>query len=70
MVQKLGIKKSDQGWKISGKYDILKIEEKQIARIENKTKRGLEMNPYKRQLEAIWLKADNMCIKKLIKKEK
>ena len=48
MVQKTGKnQKSDQGWVNKWKYDILKIEEKRIALIGNKTKIRLEMNPRK-----------------------
>ena len=49
MVQKMGgTKKVINVGEISGIYDILTAEEKQVARIGNRTKRILEMNPWQR----------------------
>ena len=56
--------------KVSDKDDILTVEEKRIPFIGNKTKRILETNPKKRELEAIRLKASKIRIKKRIEKEK
>ena len=56
--------------KINEKHDILTVEEKRIPFIGNKTKRSLETNPKKRELEAIRLKASKIRIKKRIEKEK
>ena len=71
VVQKLGrTKKVIKVGKISGKYDILPVEEKSVALIRNNIKRILEMKKWQRELEAIWLKAVKMHIKKRIEKEK
>ena len=43
--------------KISGKYDILTVEENIIFFIGNNTKGILEMNPGHRELEVRWPKA-------------
>ena len=51
---------------ISGKYDILKVEEKQVALIENKTKWVLKMTQWQGELEARLLKAVKMRITKQI----
>ena len=49
LVQKIGKnQKSDQGWEIIGKYDILTVGERKIALIGNKTKRIFEITPWKR----------------------
>ena len=56
--------------KISGKYDILTVEEKEVVLIEDTKKIILEMTPRKRELEAIWLKASKMQIKERIEKLK
>ena len=56
--------------KISGKGDILIVEEKQIDLIGDTTKRIPETTPRKIELEARRLKANKMRIKKLIEKEK
>ena len=43
MVQKIrNIQKSDQGWEITNKDDILTVEEKQISHIGNRTKKSLK----------------------------
>ena len=48
MVQKfVRTKKSDQGWKISGKDDIYTFEEQQVDLIGNNTKIIFEMTPWK-----------------------
>ena len=71
VVQKLGrTKKVIKVGKISDKYDILPVEEKSVALIRNNIKRRLEMKKWQRELEAIWLKAVKMQIKKRIEKEK
>ena len=58
MVQKLiRTKKGIKVWKISGKYDILTVEENRISLIVNKTKTSLEMNIKQREIEERWLKA-------------
>ena len=54
--------------KISGKYEILTVEEKRVSLIGNKTKISLEMNPWKIELEVRRLKAPKMMIKKLLGK--
>ena len=56
--------------KISDKDEILKVEDKQLYLIGNKTKGSLEMNPWKRELETRRSKAANMRIEKRIEKEK
>ena len=43
--------------KMSGKYDILTVEEKIIPLIGKTTKISLGTNPRKRELEVRWLKA-------------
>ena len=46
LVHKIGKnQKSDQGWEIIGKYDILTVGERKIALIGNKTKRIFEITP-------------------------
>ena len=68
MVQKLGRTKTFlKVGKVCDKDDILTVQEKIVALIDNKTNRRLEMNPRQRELEARWLKVSKMCIKKLIK---
>ena len=49
--------------KIGNKYDILKVQ-------ETNTKRSLEMNPWKTEIEARWLKAAKNADEKLIEKGK
>ena len=56
--------------KLSGKYDILSVQQKQQVHIENKTKRIPEMTPGKRYIEAHNLKLAKMRTNKLIKKER
>ena len=70
MVQKIGKNQTKviKVGKNSGKYDILKVEEKLISHIWNKTKVIIETNTRKRGLEAIRLNATNMHIKKWIEK--
>ena len=55
--------------KISGKGNILTVKVKQTPLIGNKTNRSFEIAPWQRELEAKFLKADNIQIKKLIEKE-
>ena len=58
MVQKIGKNQNiSQGWLISEKNDILTVEGIQIDLIGNITKRSLEVNPWKIELEARRLKA-------------
>ena len=58
MFQKIGMnRKTIKVGKISKKYEILIVEEKQISLIGNKTNRILETTPRQRELEAIQLKA-------------
>ena len=45
------------------KYDILIVQEKQLARIVNNKKITLEMNTWKREVEARWLKEFSMRMK-------
>ena len=45
MVQKLGRKKP-QGWESVAKYAKLKVQDKQIYHIFNKTKRGIVVTPW------------------------
>ena len=62
-------KKGDQGWEISKKYNILTVEEKQVALIRNRIKISLERNPVQRELKKICLKAPKMRIMKRTEKE-
>ena len=69
MVQKLvGTKKVIKVEKISEKYDISTLEEKQISLIGKKKKGSREITPGQIELVARWLKASKMFIKKRIKK--
>ena len=63
MVQNLGrTKKVIKVGKVSGKYEILTVEENQISLIGNNTKRILEMNPKEIDVEVRRLKASKMRI--------
>ena len=53
---------------ISGKYDILTVEEKQIYLIGNNMKRRLEMTLKQRDIYARWLKTSKMWTRKRIEK--
>ena len=69
--KKLGrIKKVIKFEKVSGKEDILTIEEIQVDPIVNKTKRNLAMTPRQIELEKRRLKATKIWIKKKSEKEK
>ena len=71
MVQKIGNnQKSDQGWKISGKYDIFTVEEKRISFIGNSVKRSLGMTPRQREIDSIRSNESKMRITRKIEKEK
>ena len=71
MVQKLGkTKKVLKVEKINAKDNILTCQEKQVSHTVNKTKRGPEITPRQREVEAQHLKASKMCIMKLIEKDK
>ena len=71
MVQKLGItKKVIKVGKISGKSDILTVEDKRIALIINKTKISLGMTPIQIQIEAGRLKAAKIRFKNKTEKDK
>ena len=63
-------KKIAQGWEIGAKDDILTVQERKISHIGNKTKRSLEMTPWKIEVEAQQLKATKMHMKELIEKGK
>ena len=52
---------------INGKYYILTVEQKRVALIGNNTKRGLEITPWKRELEARFLNSSKIQIKKQLK---
>ena len=70
MVQKLvRTRKVVKVGKISGKYDILIVEEKRVSLIVNKTKIILEMTTWERDIYARRLKSSKMRIKKRIEKE-
>ena len=56
--------------RISTKNYILTVQEKQQARIGNKTKIILEITPYQREIEVWQLKASKMRMEKRVKKEK
>ena len=55
---------------ISEKDDILTVGKKWISLIGNKTKRSLEMTPWKIELEPRLLKVSKMWIQKRLEKEK
>ena len=56
--------------KISGKYDILTVEEKRVTLIGNNKKRSIEITPWKRVTESIRLKTARLHINKRTKIEK
>ena len=65
--KKMGItKKLLMVVKISGKYDILTVQDKYQAHKGNKTKKSHEIIPWGRELEEWRLKATNIQIKKQI----
>ena len=56
--------------KISAKNDVLTVQEKQRAHRVNTTKRGLETNPRKREIESQRSKAPKTRMNKRVGKEK
>ena len=71
MVQKMGVtKKLIKFEKMSGKYDILTVEENRISIIVKKTKLSLAINLKQREIEARQSKVSKMKIKKRIDIEK
>ena len=62
--------KSDKGWEISGKYDILTVEEELIPLIGKSTKIRLEMTLKQREIEMRRFNVSKVHIKKQIEKEK
>ena len=52
--------------KISGKYDIITVQDKEPSNRGNKTKKILEMNRWEREIEAWRFKAAKILMKKRI----
>ena len=71
VVQKVGKnRKVFKVGKIGAKYDILTVQERSISHIGNKTKRSLEMNSWKKEVDKLWLKVNKIQMKKKIENNK